>query len=78
MFSKYKKAPAAKPAAEEAPADNVTQIKEAAAAAAPQIARKKVKPAKAQVTPMDKEAKKKARMSEIKLELHRSLLDNLN
>ncbi|MEM6303190.1 MAG: CpaF family protein [Pseudomonadota bacterium] len=76
MFSKYKKDKA--PAAPAPAADNVTPIKEAAPAAAPKIARKQPKQVKAQAAPMDKEAKKKARMSEIKLELHRSLLDNLN
>ncbi len=81
MFSKYKKAAPEVPkaAAPDAAAGNVTPIKEAApAAAASQVARKKSKAAAAQAQPMDKEAKKKARMSEIKLELHRSLLDNLN
>jgi pilus assembly protein CpaF len=55
-------------------------MKEAAPAAAPapapKVARKQAQPAAA--APVDKEAKRKARMSEIKLELHRSLLDNLN
>ncbi len=80
MFSKYKKAApeAPKAAAPEAAASNVTPIKEAAPSAAPQVTRKQPKPVKAQSAPMDKEAKRKARMSDIKLELHRSLLDNLN
>ena len=81
MFSKYKKSSGPAGAAQDdaAKASNVTQIQEtapAAAAPAPKVARKQAKPAAA--VPMDKETKRKARMSEIKLELHRSLLDNLN
>ncbi|MEM6757945.1 MAG: CpaF family protein [Pseudomonadota bacterium] len=75
MFSKYKKsAPAPAPAAK------VTELPTAAPAsdAAPKVARKAAPKAAAQVTPMDKERKRKERMGEIKLELHRALLDNLN
>ncbi|MEL7092626.1 MAG: CpaF family protein, partial [Pseudomonadota bacterium] len=78
MFSKYKK-PAPQPAA---PAAKVTELPTAAPApeaeAAPKVARKAPQKAAAQVTPMDKERKRKERMGEIKLELHRALLDNLN
>jgi len=77
MFSKYKKqpAPAATPAAPapKAAADNVTKI----ASAAPKSMRKQL-PAAAAPPPLDKETKRKTRMGEIKLELHRALLDNLN
>ncbi|MBW4707651.1 CpaF family protein [Roseobacter sp. YSTF-M11] len=70
MFSKYKK-PSAKPPAEAAKATP-------AAPAAPSVTRKAPQKAAAQVTPMDKERKRKERMGEIKLDLHRVLLDNLN
>lgn len=70
MFSKYRK-PAAQPAPRpKAVAEPV--------AAAPQ-AQRRVAPSKpAQPTPVDKERKRKERMGEIKLDLHRALLDNLN
>ena len=73
MFSKYKKAEA-KPAA--APSEKVTELP--TADAKPKIARKAAPAKPATVTPMDKERKRKERMGEIKLELHRALLDNLN
>ena len=73
MFSKYKKSGSATPAATPAATTNVTPIKEAAA---PASMRKALAPAAA--APVDKEVKRKQRMSEIKLELHRALLDNLN
>ena len=72
MFSKYKKdAPA--PAA--APSEKVAEAPKAATPA--KIARK-ANASAATVVPMDKERKKKERMGEIKLDLHRALLDNLN
>ncbi|MDA9207484.1 CpaF family protein [Octadecabacter sp.] len=80
MFSKYKKA-SAQPAAN---ADNVTAIPAAAptnAAAAPEAPRKsmmKQAAVPATVAPADKEKKRKERLGEIKLDLHKSLLDNLN
>ncbi|MEL7164214.1 MAG: CpaF family protein [Pseudomonadota bacterium] len=78
MFSKYKKT-SPQPAA---PADKVTELPTAAPApdaeAASKVARKAPQKAAAPVTPMDKERKRKERMGEIKLELHRALLDNLN
>ncbi|MGJ8628175.1 MAG: CpaF family protein [Sulfitobacter sp.] len=73
MFSKYKKSGAATPASTPAATTNVTPIKEAAA---PASMRKALAPAAA--APVGKEVKRKQRMSEIKLELHRALLDNLN
>ncbi|WP_390913348.1 ATPase, T2SS/T4P/T4SS family [Pseudosulfitobacter sp. SM2401] len=78
MFSKYKKtaAPTATPAA--APVAKVTELPKAAAAEPSKVARKAPPQAAAQVTPMDKEKKRKERMGELKLELHRVLLDNLN
>ena len=78
MFSKYKKttAPTATPAA--APVAKVTELPKVAAAEPSKVARKAPPQAAAQVTPMDKEKKRKERMGELKLELHRVLLDNLN
>jgi pilus assembly protein CpaF len=63
MFSRYKKSPPAQPA----PASAATALPAAAAPApAPQDKNR------------DKEKKRKERMSEIKLDVHRVLLDNLN
>lgn len=83
MFSRYKKAgadkaqpvamPAAGPVGAKAPA--------AAPAAAPAKApepRKPVQRVAAQASPADKERKRKERIGEIKVELHKELLDNLN
>jgi pilus assembly protein CpaF len=79
MFSKYKK-PSAKPVA--APAaeakEKVTTIASAAPAAQTKVARKAPPKADAQVVLMDKERKRKERVSDLKLELHRVLLDSLN
>ncbi len=81
MFSKYKKpnAPKDAPAAAGRPKVSVTP------AAAPKVdeARKslmKAMPEKraAEAGPVDKDKRRKERLSEIKLELHKSLLDNLN
>ncbi|SLN41024.1 Putative conjugal transfer protein/MT3759 [Roseovarius litorisediminis] len=80
MFSRYKKpnaasAKSARPAKlDEQPA---TKPVEAVVAVKPSLRRpEQVSAAKA--VPMDKERKRKERLGEIKLELHRSLLDNLN
>ncbi|KAJ02156.1 CpaF family protein [Sulfitobacter mediterraneus] len=76
MFSKYKK-PSAASAPEKAKATaTVTPIKEAEKAPVATVTRKASKPAAA--APVDRDVKRKQRMSDIKLELHRSLLDNLN
>ena len=88
MFSKYKKpasatpkaTPASAPAKQAAPA----KVVEAAPVAAPAVAeaaksasmRRALKPAAA--APEDRDVKRKQRMGDIKLELHRALLDNLN
>ncbi|KNG94805.1 CpaF family protein [Pseudaestuariivita atlantica] len=75
MFSRYKKdgaKPADKPVLKEVP-------KAAAPEAEPAKTLRKpveLKPARAEAG--DKEQKRKERLSEIKLELHRALLDNLN
>ena len=79
MFSRYKKpkdavTAATPPAAEAAPAAAV-----AAAPAAAAAAQRKPQPrVAARAAPEDKEKKRKERLGEIKLELHRALLDNLN
>ncbi|WP_147125696.1 CpaF family protein [Shimia ponticola] len=74
MFSRYKKTTGAEPVQ---PAQAV-QTK-AAPAPAPKMARKHATAAKsATPTPADKEKRRKERLAEIKLELHKSLLDNLN
>ena len=86
MFSRYKK-PSAKSAA---PAVAVAEAPAAAAKApAPQQPRakapappatppRKPRAKPAEVTPQDREKKRKERMGDIKLEMHRVLLDNLN
>lgn len=86
MFSRYKKQdapkpvpPAGKPAAEPAKAETASTT--ATAAQAPDrktIVRKQVHSQPAKAAPADKERKRKERLGEIKLELHRELLDNLN
>ena len=79
MFSKYKKSDAASGPT----AAQVAAAKAIADAPAPDKNRQslmKVKPesAPAQAAPMDKEKKRKERLGDIKLELHKALLDNLN
>ena len=77
MFSRYKKQPSAQPV--ETQASKVEAPAAAAAApAANAIARKPVKKKAAEVVGNDKERKRKERLGEIKLELHRELLENLN
>jgi pilus assembly protein CpaF len=74
MFSKYKKtAPAVPPAAVAAKAAPPPD-----AAPEPKIMRRVVPKTAAQAQPQDREKKRKERLSEIKLDLHRALLDNLN
>ena len=77
MFSRYKKPNAeAPPAKASTPAPKAA---EAAVAVKPSAARRKAAPkAAAQAAPVDKEKKRKERLSEVKLELHRALLENLN
>ncbi|REC58950.1 CpaF family protein [Rhodosalinus sediminis] len=77
MFSRYKKqtATAAKPAPEPdaaAPAPEARQSDE------PAVRRRPAPRRAAQAAPADKEKKRKERLAEIKLELHRALLENLN
>ena len=76
MFSKYKKQGAA-PAPKIAEVAKIAPVKQAEdAPAKPASMRRASQPAT--VAPLDKDLKRKQRMSEIKLELHRALLDNLN
>ncbi len=87
MFSKYKKeggdgklpaAPEAKPIPGGVP--NTKPIVEAhpEAGQTPATRRRPMSKPAAQVAPVDKEKKRKERLGEIKLELHKRLLDNLN
>ncbi|WP_204115347.1 CpaF family protein [Shimia biformata] len=88
MFSRYKKNEPAKPALADTqragrPAKNAkpapAPIPEAEAAPVEKrILRKPMPTTAAQANAADKERKRKERLSEIKLELHRELLDNLN
>ncbi|XDA97459.1 CpaF family protein [Sulfitobacter sp. LCG007] len=77
MFSKYKKSvsrPAAVPPTDPAKVTQLPTAKPAPAATRRQLPQA----AAAQPAPADKERKRKERMGELKLDLHRVLLDNLN
>ncbi|THH37236.1 CpaF family protein [Aliishimia ponticola] len=76
MFSKYKKQASEKPAPATALEPSPQPSPEAAAKSS--VVRRPSSKAAAQPVPMDKERKRKERMGDIKLELHRALLDNLN
>ncbi|MCK0095341.1 CpaF family protein [Yoonia sp. F2084L] len=84
MFSKYKKPDTPKGVANADGAAAGSKVNVAAIAAAkPDDARQslmKPKPGKraGEVAPMDKDKRRKERLGEIKLELHKALLDNLN
>jgi pilus assembly protein CpaF len=83
MFSKYKKPNLPKDAGAVAPAAPSKVDVAAVAAAKPDDGRKPLhKTTQArrpgEVAPMDKEKRRKERLGEIKLELHKALLDNLN
>ncbi|MFQ6549173.1 CpaF family protein [Aestuariibius sp. 2305UL40-4] len=78
MFSKYKKDTPSKP---QAAGGNVTPLPKAEATR--KVASSASKPAPqpkrpAEASPVDKERKKKERLQDVKLELHKALLDNLN
>ena len=75
MFSKYKK-PSSAPKPGPAAAPKIAEVPKAEQA--PKVVRKVAAQTPAQVGNVDKERKRKERMGEIKLELHRALLDNLN
>ncbi|MBY6162981.1 CpaF family protein [Mameliella alba] len=78
MFSRYKKpsAPGTQPV--KAPVPAAPAATPSQPAAQPSAVRRKVAKSAAQAGPVDKEKKRKERLSEIKLELHRALLENLN
>ena len=80
MFSKFKKSDAAPAAAAQgkAPASNVTPITAATQPEETKSLRQPIKKRPAEAVAGDKEKKRKERLGEIKLELHRALLDNLN
>ena len=84
MFSRYKKTDAGQATPVKAASGAAPKV---APAAAPDISAAPTKPAslrrpgpaaKADLGPQDKERKRKDRLSEIKLDMHRALLDNLN
>ncbi|WP_170337913.1 CpaF family protein [Ruegeria arenilitoris] len=81
MFSRYKKPSGAQPVTTPAQAPKAAEAP-AAPAAAPSpstaIARKPVAKTAAEAKGNDRERKRKERLSEIKIELHRELLENLN
>ncbi|NDV01792.1 CpaF family protein [Pseudoroseicyclus tamaricis] len=78
MFSKYKK-PDARPAKTAAPAAAQPAPTPAAEPAAPRKSLMRTAPtAAAEPPPADKEKRRKERLGEIKLELHKALLENLN
>jgi pilus assembly protein CpaF len=85
MFSRYKK-PTATPTTPAQPATTEVATTPATAEAvttAPKVALKPIAPlgsgkSGAQASPADKEKKRKERLSDIKVELHRRLLENLN
>ncbi|AUJ63137.1 type II secretion system protein E [Aestuarium zhoushanense] len=82
MFSKYKKSSGTAPAARLAAIKGKTIEPSAAPSSplpeAPKSLRRPAPTTSAQVIPDDREKKRKERLSEIKLELHKALLDNLN
>ena len=82
MFSKYKKtAPAPKSTTPRSPDPDTVTPSEAEGDAKPEAPRKplmRANPTPAQAAPKDKEVKRKEKLGEIKLELHKALLDNLN
>ncbi len=80
MFSKYKKQSksSANEAAAPKPEADLKKVEAAPTAAPNNVIRKPSPKAAAEASAGDKERKRKERMGEIKLELHRSLLDNLN
>jgi len=80
MFSRYKKSGAgtATPVKAEASTPKAAAPVTPAAAPKPASLRRPGPAAKADLGPQDKERKRKDRLSEIKLDMHRALLDNLN
>ncbi|MFV2002894.1 MAG: CpaF family protein, partial [Paracoccaceae bacterium] len=78
MFSRYKKSGVAKPNLVEVPRPDVAPQADAVEVAKP-VAHRRPEPKRAaQVVPLDKEKKRKNRLGEVKVELHKRLLDDLN
>ena len=77
MFSKYKKPSAPADAANAAPAAG-TKVSAAPVTAEKPMMRPAPARRPAEAGPADKEKRRKERLGEIKLELHKALLDNLN
>ncbi|RBW56296.1 CpaF family protein [Ruegeria sp. A3M17] len=81
MFSRYKKQPAAQPV-ESAPAPQAAAQtpapKKATTASANAVARRPIQKKAAEPVASDRDRKRKERLSEIKIEMHRELLENLN
>ncbi len=82
MFSRYKKSGGGAPTGKPAPTNKSEPAGDgptlAAVSSAPEKPLMKPMPVKAQAAPVDKEKKRKERLGEIKLELHKRLLDSLN
>ncbi|NVO57317.1 CpaF family protein [Rhodobacteraceae bacterium B1Z28] len=78
MFSRYKKPSDAQPVQTPAPTPKADTAAAPTASAANAVARKPVNKKFAETTGSDRDRKRKERLGEIKLELHRELLENLN
>ena len=77
MFSRYRKTGASTPAPKAPAAQPAAEAKPGAAPETTSL-RRPAQKAAAVPAPEDKERKRKERLGEIKIELHRALLDNLN
>ncbi|MCX8951986.1 CpaF family protein [Ruegeria sp. NA] len=79
MFSRYKKQPAAQPVKAAAqPVETAAPAAQAAPSPAATAVVRKPQKKTAEVAGADRDRKRKERLSEIKIELHRELLENLN
>ena len=80
MFSRYKKSSGDAPSGKKNPAlASVKPVASAPTADQPsKVLRKPQQKTAAQAAPMDKEKKRKERLGDIKVELHKRLLENLN
>nr|WP_170678142.1 CpaF family protein [uncultured Ruegeria sp.] len=79
MFSRYKKQPDAQPVKTAAKAPEATPAAaNAPASATTAVVRKPVQKKAAEASSSDRDRKRKERLSEIKIDLHRELLENLN
>ena len=78
MFSRFKKDESGKPGGPPQARAAVADAADSARAEPVKPTARKVAPVAAQAAPADKERKRKDRLNEIKVELHKRLLDNLN